>query len=176
MRSLSVSELSELYDVVSERMNEVLLPALTRANRTDELEALLTLLGLGELVGNDGSAELGPMRVLVLGATEVKEPKLRSIARKNGADPSLFDFELGYSRLKRFNFDQLRYGSKYRAVMVGPIPHSTPGKRDASSAIAEMQARPDVYPPVIELRDSTGLKITNNSFARGLANLARIAA
>lgn len=94
MRSLSVSELSELYDVVSERMNEVLLPALTRANRTDELETLLTLLGLGELVGNDGSAELGPMRVLVLGATEVKEPKLRSIARKNGADPSLLTSSL----------------------------------------------------------------------------------
>lgn len=176
MRSLSVSELSELYDVVYERMNEVLLPALTRANRTDELETLLMLLGLGELVGDDGSTELGPTHVLVLGATEVKEPKLRSIARKNGADPSLFDSELGYSRLKHFNFDQLRYGSKYRAVMVGPMPHSTPGNHGASSAIAEMQERPDVYPPVIELRDSTGLKITNNSFARGVAELTCIAA
>lgn len=161
--------------MVSERIDEVLLPALTRANRTDELESLLTLLGLGELVGDDGCAELRPTRVLVIGATEVKEPKLRSIARKNGEDPSLFDFELGYSGLKHFNFDQLRHGSKYRAVMVGPMPHSTPGKRDASSAIAEMRGRPDVYPPVIELYDSTGLKITNNSFARGLVDLARIA-
>ena len=51
------------------------------------------------------------------------------------------------------------------------MPHSTPGKRDAGSAVAEMEAHPEIYPPVIELRDATGLKITNNSFARAVAGL-----
>ena len=48
------------------------------------------------------------------------------------------------------------------------MPHSTPGKRDASSAIAEMEAHPELYPPVVRLRDSSGPKITNNSFLRAL--------
>lgn len=55
------------------------------------------------------------------------------------------------------------------------MPHSTPGKKSASSAIAEMQSHPETYPPVVELRDSTGFKITNNSFAKGLSELSTIA-
>ena len=109
--------------------------------------------------------------MLVLGESAVKEAKLRSIAARSGGDPTLFDFELGYERVKRFDFARLRHSDRYRAVLVGPMPHSTPGKRDASSAVAEMRVHPDIYPPVIELRDSTGLKITNNTFACALNHL-----
>lgn len=38
----------------------------------------------------------------------------------------------------------------------------------ASSAVAEMEAHPETYPPVIRVEDSNRLKITNNSFARAL--------
>lgn len=51
---------------------------------------------------------------------------------------------------------------------MGPIPHSMPGKRDASSAVAEMEAHPETYPHVIRVEDANGLKIANNSFARAL--------
>lgn len=87
----------------------------------------------------------------------------------------MFEFVLGYNELKHYDFGKLRGTYTYRAVMAGPMPHSTPGKRDASSAIAEMEAHPETYPPVIQLRDSNGLKITNNSFANALNELAAIA-
>lgn len=171
MRQLSAAELGDLHERVEDLIGEALLPALSRANRLGELEGLLVMLGMSELVGEGGAPDLRPKRVLVLGESTVKEPKLRSIVSRNGGDPSLFDFELGYERVKHFDFARLRHSDRYRAVLVGPMPHSTPGKRDASSAVAEMRARPEIYPPVIELRDSTGLKITNNSFARALGRL-----
>lgn len=171
MRPLSAPELADLHDRVCDLMGDALLPALSRANRTGELPQLLTLLGMGELLGEGDEADLRPKRLLVLGDSMVKEPKLRSIANKNGCDPSLIDFALGYEGLKHFDFASLRYSDRFRAVLVGPMPHSTPGKRDAGSAVAEMEAHPEIYPPVIELRDATGLKITNNSFARAVAGL-----
>lgn len=176
MRQLSAPELFELNEIVADRIGDILTQALARANRTGELDTLLELLCMGDLVGENDAAELSPQRVLVIGDSVVREPKLRSIVRRSGADPELFDFELGYSRLKHFDFGQLRRGTKYRAILAGPMPHSTPGARKSSSSIAEMRANPDIYPPVIELRDSTGLKITNNSFARGLEELRRLPA
>lgn len=152
-------------------MEERLLPAMGRANRTGELETLLRLLGVEDLIGDDGAVDLRPKRVLVLGDSEVKVQKLRSIVRHAGGDPSLFDFALGYGELKHYNFASLRGSDKYQAVLVGPLPHSTPGKLDASSAVAEMESHPDLYPPVYRLFDSTGLKITNNSFRRAVEEL-----
>lgn len=64
-------------------------------------------------------------------------------------EPGELELALGYDELKHFNFAKLRNSFTYRAVLVGPMPHSTPGKRDASSAMAELEAHPDAYPPVI---------------------------
>lgn len=173
---LSTTELSELYDQVADRIMDMLMPALTLANRTGELAQLLKLLGMNDLIGEDDMVDLRATRVLVLGDSMVKEGKLKSLANKYGFDSSLFDFELGYTSLKHFNFSKLRYSDKYRAVLVGPMPHSTPGKKDSSSVIAEMEKHPDVYPSVIRLRDSNGQKITNNSFTKGLNELALLSA
>ena len=54
--TLSLYELEDLHKAVSERIGDELLPALSRVNRTGELGELLRLLGMGDLVGNDGSA------------------------------------------------------------------------------------------------------------------------
>lgn len=154
-----------------ERMADALLPAISTANRTGELNELLRLLGMSDLIDDGGSMSIQPTRIVVIGDSMVKEAKLRSIARRRGFDPDMFEFVLGYNELKHYDFGKLRGTYTYRAVLAGPMPHSTPGKRDASSAIAEMKAHPELYPPVIELRDSNGLKITNNSFAHGLDSL-----
>ncbi len=61
--------------------------------------------------------------------------------------------------------------SSYSAVIVGPMHHSVEGRGDASSAIQRMKDHPESYPPVIEARDSNGLKITNNSFREALKEL-----
>ena len=174
MTTLSAYELYDLQEAMMERMADGLLPAISTANRTGELSELLRLLGMSDLLDEEG-VSIQPTRVVVIGDSMVKEAKLRSIARRHGYDPDMFEFVLGYNALKHYDFGKLRGTYTYRAVMAGPMPHSTPGKRDASSAIAEMEAHPETYPPVIQLRDSNGLKITNNSFANALNELAAIA-
>lgn len=153
-----------------ERMQDALVPALSAANRNGELGELLRLLGMSNLVDDEG-LDIQPTRIVVIGDSMVKESKLRSIARRRHFDPDKFEFVLGYNELKHYDFGKLRDTFTYRAVLTGPMPHSTPGRRDASSAIAEMEAHPESYPPVIQLRDSNGLKITNNSFAVALDEL-----
>lgn len=172
MSALSVAELEDLRQAVAERLEDGLLPALSLANRTGELGDLLRLLGMSDLLGDDGRAEVRPTRVLVLGQSMTSEGKLRSIAKRRGFQGRDLEFVLEYDALKHFNFGKLRNSMTYRAVLVGPMPHSTPGKRDASSAVDEMEAHPETYPRVIRLRDASGLKITNNSFARALDALA----
>lgn len=174
MTTLSAYELDDLQQAMMERMPDCLLPAISTANRIGELSELLRLLGMSDLLDEEGM-RIESTRVVVIGDSMVKEAKLRSIARRRGYDPEVFEFVLGYNELKHYDFGKLRRTYAYRAVMVGPMPHSTPGKRDASSAIAEMEARPETYPPLIKLRDSNGLKITNNSFGRALDELEALA-
>jgi hypothetical protein len=172
--TLSIYELEDLHKAVSERIEDGLLPALTQANRTGELGELLRLLGMGDLVGGDGGAHVVPTKVVVMGASVVKEDKLRSIAKKHGIMSKDIEFALDYERIKHYPFYKLRDSLTYRAILVGPMPHSTSGKRDASSAIAEMENHPEKYPPVIRMHDANGLKITNNSFAQALDELPKI--
>lgn len=170
--ALSQYELMDLCDAVEARIADAIVPAIMRANRTDELNDLLELLGMGDLVAQDGRRPHG--KIIVLGASEVKERKLRSIAKAHGISGDRIEFYLEYERFKHYRFDRLRNNPAFEAVLVGPMPHSTPGKRDASSAITEMENRPDIYPPVIRMEDSHGPKITNNSFARALETLEAI--
>ena len=172
MRTLSADELEDLRQAVAERIDDGLLPALALANRTGELEELLRLLGMADLMGDDGRTEIRPTKIIVIGQSATSEGKLRSIAKKRGLSGKDLEFVLEYGELKHFNFDKLRNSMTYRAVLAGPMPHSTPGKRDASSAVAMMEAHPETYPPVIRLTDANGLKITNNSFAVALDELA----
>ena len=174
MIPLSASELYDLGQVVEERLEDGLLPALTMANRTGELNELLRLLGMSDLLSDNGRAETRPTKVLVIGDSMTSVGKHKSIARRHGIGSDDLELALGYDELKHFNFSKLRDTYVYRAVLAGPMPHSTPGKQDASSAVAEMEAHPETYPPVIRVKDANGLKITNNSFARALDALAII--
>lgn len=54
--------------------------------------------------------------------------------------------------------------------MIGPVPHSSVGKNDSSSVIAEMKNE-EGYPKVIVLDDSNGLKITKTNFKEKLYKL-----
>lgn len=171
--TLSIYELDDLYQKMTERMGQDLLPAITRANRMGDLDELLESLGMGDLgEAPSDDVDLFASKILVLGQSEVKEQKLKSIVRKKGFDSKRFEFYLEYDRLQHYDFAKLRNTLTYKAVMVGPMPHSTPGKLENSSAIAEMENHPDTYPRVIQLRSANELKITNNSFATGLDELA----
>lgn len=172
--ALSLEELEDLYQAVGERIDEALLSSLIRANRTERLSELLELLGMEDLLGDDGHADICPTRVAILGGSAISPGQIRSIIEERDLDIRDFELELEYD-LEHYNFGKFRDTLTYRAVLIGPSPHSTPGMGDSSSAIANMQAHPETYPPVIVMRDKGGKpKITRNSLENALDELALI--
>ncbi|WP_293847107.1 hypothetical protein [uncultured Parolsenella sp.] len=176
MAHLTVQELSDLCDAMMDRMGLELLPAITKANREDTLEDLLSSLGMEDLLGDniESREDLILGKVIVLGASAVNVEKLRSTAKKMGFDPKRFEFQLDYSRLKHFNFGKVRNTMGYVAIFAGPMPHKTPGAEEASSFLARVESNPDGYPPLIKLQASNDLKITNNSFKHALGQLSQL--
>jgi hypothetical protein len=60
-------ELEDLWLAIMDRLEESLLPAITLANRTGELDALLRLLGMSDLLGDAGNLDRRRGRILVMG-------------------------------------------------------------------------------------------------------------
>ena len=175
---LTIQELSDLCDAMMSRMGLELLPAITKANREDVLDDLLASLGMSDLLDSnrDHGAQDPKSKIIVLGASNVKTDNLRNLARKNGFDPDRFEFQLDYDRLKHFDFSKIRNTMGYVAILAGPMPHSTPGAKEASSFIAHVDAHSNEYPPLIKLEASNDLKKTNNSFKRALRELHHLGA
>ena len=159
----------------SERLEEII-DAITAkialANRMNELDGLLESWGLQELIGNNSVSSddfydtYKDGTIVVIGASQVKEHDLLGIAKSLGLSKDRFEFCLDYDEIVKFNFKKMQHKPNYRLVIVGPIPHSTAGKGDSSSAIAEMETR-DGYPKVVRL-GSNELKISKTSFKKAL--------
>ncbi len=148
------------------------------ANRTGDLETLLTAWGLQGLVqdetksSNDFYDTDKNGKIVVIGASQVKERDLTGVAKSLGIDKDSFEVCIDYKETKSFKFSELRYNPKYRLIIVGPMPHSTEGKGESSSVIAEME-NADGYPKVIRL-GSNELKITKTNFRNALQEMQRI--
>ena len=169
MAPLTKQELDNLFEAMMGRMHLELLPALTRANRTGELENLLEDLGMSDLLcSSDEPSPLKVGKIIVLGASRVPVDKLCIIARKEGFDPNRFEFRTEYRRLQHFDFGKIRGSMGYVAIFAGPMPHSTPCAAEASSFIARVEHNPSDYPQVFKLGIQNELKITNNSFRKAL--------
>lgn len=67
MTLLLAYELEDLWLAIMDRLEESLLPAITLANRTGELDALLRLLGMSDLLGDAGNLDRRRGRILVMG-------------------------------------------------------------------------------------------------------------
>lgn len=161
--------------VDSEKLEEII-DAITAkialANRMNELDSLLECWGLQELIGNNSVSSddfydtYKDGTIVVIGASQVKEHDLLGIAKSLGLSKDRFEFCLDYDEIVKFNFKKMQHKPNYRLVIVGLMPHSTAGKGDSSSAIAEMETR-DGYPKVVRL-GSNELKITKTSFKKTL--------
>ena len=144
---------------------------ITFANRTDTLEELLEEMGLQQMMPTPSAFETPKNgKIVVIGKSEIKEDVMLAIAKKLGITNE-FEFVLDYYGAEKYPYRKLQYSSTYRLVMFGPIPHSTSGKGDSSSTIAEMESRPDMYPRVVRLCSSNDLKITKTGFKKALWQL-----
>lgn len=163
---LDTERLEEIIDAVSERIY--------LANRTGELESLLDDWGFRDLIKNDAVSSDDFYdthkngKIVVLGSSQVKEHDLLGIVKNLGLDKDRFEFCLEYKEIVSYPFSKLQYNPNYRLVIVGPMPHSTAGKVNSSSAIAEME-NGNGYPKVIRL-GSNELKITKTNFKNTLQN------
>ena len=166
MKVLDTDELDELFGDFWSRI--------TIANRNGTLEDILRKIGWSDLLGESDMYHPYENGIItVIGESEIKEQTLIAIAEDMGIDRDRLEFCLSYKEAKTLNYRKFYFEPKYRAVLFGPVPHSTTGKGDYSSVITEMESR-EGYPQVIRIAESDRghLKITKTSFRRALAELA----
>lgn len=168
---LDLEELRELEDDIMAALPEKLLTALTMANRNGRLEELLELLKLSDLLKpRNKYTSYREGKIVVLGATEVKEKELLSIAKNLGVDKRRFEFCLDYNYIQKYDVRKLQYAPEYRVILCGPMPHSGKGKANSSSIITELENK-EMYPRVERLISGNELKITKSNFREKLQGL-----
>ena len=121
---LNYEELDEIIEEVTARI--------TFANRSGELESLLKDWGLDKLLKKQSTYETDKNgKIVVIGASEVKENILIGIVKSFGLDKDRFEFCLDYNDAKTYQYNKLQYNPNYRVVVFGAVPHSSTGKKIA---------------------------------------------
>ncbi len=167
---LGYEELAELEDNIKAEIDNYLTNALTRLNRSGQLEDFLQMLGMEHLLKRESGYEVYKSgKIVVIGQSDVKPDILLSIAKKLGLEKERFELYLNYEDAKTFDFDRLQWNPRYSLLMVGPMPHSGIIKGDYSSIISALETK-DGYPPVVRLGSNT-LKITKSDFKTKLSEM-----
>ena len=167
---LNYSEISELEAAIMQELPDKLLPALTRLNRTGEIETLLKLLDLKELLDSDDEYEVYKTgKIVVIGQSDVKAEVLLTIAGKSGIDKARLELYLDYNDAKKLDLRKMQWNPTYSVILAGPMPHSGASKGDYSSVLTAIENEPG-YPPVVRLGE-TSLKITKSQFQKKMEEL-----
>ena len=166
---LNVVELFELEDMLKEAIDSDFTAILTRLNCTNRLKELLELLGLESLYPGYSChfSNYGTGKIVVIGASQVKELHLIKEAEALGISRERFEFHLDYNEASRFDYKKMQYRPEYALVMFGPVHHSGHEKGDYSSVITAIE-NTDGYPPVVRLGENE-LKITKTGFRNALS-------
>lgn len=94
---LNYEELEEIIEEITAKI--------TLANRTGELKYLLKSWGLENPLSNQSSYETDrDGKIVVVGASEVKENILSGIIKSFGLDKNLFEFCLDYNKAKTYPY------------------------------------------------------------------------
>lgn len=158
-----IDEIEEILDEIHKRV--------CLANRLEELDELLIQWGLTEFVQPKNTIErFTAGKIVVIGATEVKESVLLAICKDAGISKSRVELCLDYDKAQKFDYKKLRYNPMYSVVLFGAVPHSTVGKGDAGSIIAQLESQSG-YPPVKRLTAGDELKITKSNFKMAIMEL-----
>jgi len=164
---LNPNELEILLDGVGER--------LAKANREGTLQDIISRLGWDDLLPHidDSFSSYPDGKIVILGASEVKEKVIYGIAKQFGLSKKRFDLCLDYHTIKQYEFRKLQYAPSYRVILVGPMPHKTAGSGDFSSTISALQQPDAGFPKVVELRSGSELKITKANLTEALCKMLR---
>ena len=92
---LNVEELFELEENIKEELDDHLTAALSRMNRSGQLEDFLRLLGMEHLLHKESGYEVYKTgKIVVIGQSDVKPEVLLSIAKQLGLDKKRFELYL----------------------------------------------------------------------------------
>jgi hypothetical protein len=167
---LDVDEMESLYKQVCEKLREKMF----LYNRDVDSNALLEYLkdiGMEDVLNITPHYETYKQgKIVIIGQSSVEKNIIYAIIKELGIDKSRVELCLDYDDAKTFNFKKLRYNPSYRVVLVGSMPHSTSGKVEHSSSIAEMEQE-EGYPRVVRLTANEKLKITKTNLKETLKNL-----
>jgi len=151
---------------ISAEANSLLFKRIKEAYKTGNLKEYLSRIGMLELYPEEiESAWTGAYpngKILVLGEAACKVREIEASLKSVGIPKDKIEMRLGYDELKSFNFKALQYNPSYRLILIGPMPHSTAGKGDFSSAITMME-KTDGYTKMIRMTSNGQLKITKTN-------------
>lgn len=157
-----IEEIEEILDEIRKRV--------TLANRTDELDSLLMDWGLTEYISKEECDRYKSGKIVVIGGSDVDERILSGICKNYCIGKDRLEFCLDYNKAQTYNYKKLRYNQSYSVILFGAVPHSTTGKGDSRSVVAELESQTG-YPPIKRLTAGGDLKITKSNFKNAIKEL-----
>lgn len=165
---LDTNQLSALEYAIRQRLDDNLTRILCDLNRFGELDEALSKWELDDLLyPNTGYQPYKSGKILVIGASQVKEEHLIAVAKDLGINKNRFEFVLSYDEGKKYDITRTQYNEKYCLILFGPLPHSGISKGEFGSKIEVAKQTPG-YPPVKMLVANEQLKITKYNFKQAL--------
>jgi hypothetical protein len=164
---LDYEELEYIIDKAKEKLEQKII----FANREGNLEKFLVELGLDEINNTDNYYETYKTgKIVIIGESRVKKKELEGIIKSLKLDVDRFEFCLDYTDAKKYDYKKLQYNPRYRLVIFGPVPHSSSGKSDSSSVIANFK-KSDGFPRTEVLSSNSEVKITKTNIKSLLIKL-----
>jgi DNA repair exonuclease SbcCD ATPase subunit len=139
------------------------------ASAYDDAAEIIAEYEGGSDAHQDDATLLKTAKIVLIGDEMLQESVAKTIFNKAGFDFSNVQIVDDYEKLTNRDFAYLR-DSKYKAVLLGPVPHSMRHVGDESS-IKGMLEDPD-FPHLITVEDKRGeLKITKSSLISAVEEL-----
>lgn len=163
-----VSNLQLNNDKLYELVDRIRLD-IVKANRLDQLETFFQECNFNKYLGTtkDRLPYINRSTILIIGASQLNEDQIRKLAKDHKIDPKRIECVLDYSKLTSYTFKKLENNTSYRCLLIGPMPHSLPGKEEYESIISKMENEIDKYPEVFLVKtESDQLKITKSAIAK----------
>ncbi|MDO5331753.1 MAG: hypothetical protein Q4E99_03655 [Bacillota bacterium] len=112
-------------------------------------------------------------KILIVGGLAAKVKHIIGISKLFGLREENLEIISDYDKLTNLG-DRITPG-KYRAIVIGPTPHSVKDNNGESSLAQRILSNPDDYPYAVRCEDENGnLKISKTSYRKALIYIARM--
>lgn len=112
-------------------------------------------------------------KILVIGALSAKPKEIIGISKLFGLKEENLEIFSDYEKIT--NFGNRILPGTYRAIIIGPSPHSVKGNEGENSLADRILSHPDDYPYAVRCEDESGrLRISKTSYKKSLTYIARM--